>query len=75
MARQGHNDKEEPIDFAWLTYIGMNKLGFTFRQVGQMTLGFWTDLFETYKKQYNFETKRGLYNLHEAEPISSLSVL
>ena len=40
-----------------------------------MTLGFWTDLFETYKKQYNFETKRGLYNLHEAEPISSLSVL
>ena len=75
MARQGHNDKEEPIDFAWLTYIGMTKLGFTFSQVGQMTLGFWTDLFETYKKQYNFETKRGLYNLHEAEPISSLSVL
>ena len=68
MARQGHNDKEEPIDFAWLTYIGMTKLGFTFSQVGQMTLGFWTDLFETYKKQYNFETKRGYLTSNECKP-------
>ena len=41
-----------------------------------MYFGFWVDLFETYKKQYNFETKRGLYNIQEEdEPVSSLSVL
>lgn len=42
----------------------------------QMYLGFWMDLFEMYKKQYNFETKRGLYSIQEEdEPVSSLSVL
>ena len=53
----------------------MNKLGFSYRETGQLYIGFWADLFETYKKQYNFETKRELYVLHEEEPISSLSVL
>lgn len=75
IARIGNNSNEEPIDFSWLTFIGMTKLGFTFKEVGQLTMGMWTDFFENYKKVYNFETKRGLYNLHEEEPISSLSVL
>ncbi len=68
-------DNEEPIDFCWIIFIGINRLGFTPRQVGHLTLGAWTDYFETYKKQYNFETKKGLYTLREAEPISSLDVL
>lgn len=38
-------------------------------------MGFWTDMFENYKKQYNFETKKGLYQLNEEQPISSLDVL
>lgn len=67
--------EEKPIDFAWVYYIGMNKLGFTYRETGQMYIGLWADLFETHKKHYNFETKRGLYDLREEEPISSLSVL
>ena len=65
----------QPMDFAWLIYIGMNKLGFTYRQTTQMYFGFWVDLFETYKKQYNFEIKRTAYGLKEIEPVSSLSVL
>lgn len=40
-----------------------------------MYFGFWIDLYETYKKHYNFETKRALYDIREEEPISSLSVL
>jgi len=43
-----------------------------------MYFGFWVELFEVYKKHYNFETKRGLYAIEEHpenEPISSLSVL
>lgn len=77
-SRRNENDDEEPIDFPWLYFIGMNKLGFTYRQVGHMFFGFWIDLFEEYKKQYNFETKRGLYKIEEHpedEPISSLDVL
>lgn len=53
----------------------MNKLGFTYKQVGQMLFGFWVDLYEAYKRHHNFEMKRGLYEFHEEEPISSLSVL
>lgn len=75
IARGANNSEDTPIDFAWLIYIGMTKLGFTFREIGHLTLGRWTDLFETYKRTYNFETKKGLYSLNEEEPISSLSVL
>ena len=67
--------KDKPIDFSWMIFIGMNKLGFSYRQTTHLYFGFWADLFETYKKQYNFETKRGLYVLQEEEQISSLSVL
>lgn len=65
-----------PIDFPWVIYIGMNKLGFTYKQVGHMYFGFWSDLFDVHKKHYNFETKRGLYSFSdEEEQISSLDVL
>ena len=65
-----------PIDFFWLAYIGMNKLGFTRREVGQLYFGEWTGYFEAYKRQYNFEKGRGLYEIDPAEePVSPLSVL
>lgn len=66
--------EEKPIDFSWVIFIGMNRLGFSYRETMHMYFGFWIDLFEVYKKNYNFETKRGLYILQEEE-ISSLSVL
>lgn len=64
--------EEKPIDFAWLIYIGMNKLGFNYTQVGTLYFGVWVDLFEEYKKQYNFETKRGLYAVETTEEKGSL---
>ncbi len=72
---KGAEDEEKPIDFPWLIYFGMNKLGFSYREVGQMYFGFWADLYETYKKQYNFEIKRAAYRVDEMEPVSSLSAL
>lgn len=73
---QGNRGKEEQIDFAWVIWIGMNRLGFTHRQVRQLYFGVWSDLFDVYKKQHNFEVKKGLYRLQEEdEPVSSLSVL
>lgn len=74
MAR-GETQKESPIDFLWIYYMGVNKLGFSHREVGRQYFGYWLDLFETYKKQYNFEKARGLYHLYEEEEISSLDVL
>lgn len=77
MARKENNKEEKPIDFAWLLYIGMNKLGFTYKQVGQLYFGMWVDLYEIYKMQYNFEMKRNLYDAMAPveEEISSLDVL
>lgn len=74
MAR-GEENEEKPIDFLWMRYMGVNRLGFTHREVGQQYFGYWLDLFEAYKTQYNFEAKRGLYHLSEEEEISSLDVL
>lgn len=74
MAR-GRKGEEKPIDFLWLRFIGVVKLGFTHRTVGFQYFGFWLDLFETYKKQYNFETKRGLYQLMEMEEVSTLDAI
>jgi hypothetical protein len=75
-ARGINREEDKPIDFSWIIFIGMNKLGFTYKQVRKMYFGFWVELFENYKKQHNFEMKRALYSLHEEdEEISSLSVL
>ncbi len=53
----------------------MNRLGFTYRTVGQQYLGYWMDLFEVYKRQYNFEKKRALYRLFSAEEVSTLDAI
>lgn len=63
------------MDFAWIRYIGVNRLGFNHSELGYQTLGQWMDLFECFKQNYNFETKKGLYSIPEAEPISSLDFL
>ena len=72
---RGEGNREKPIDFLWIQYMGVNRLGFSYRSIGQQYFGYWMDLFETHKKQYNFETKRGLYKLFQMEEVSSLDVL
>lgn len=67
-------ESDLPIDFAWIYIVGM-RMGFRYAEVRHMRFGTWADMFDAYKQQYNFETKRILYNLQEEEPISSLSVL
>ncbi|MCM1213317.1 MAG: hypothetical protein NC331_11310 [Lachnospiraceae bacterium] len=75
-ARRDNSGADAPIDFSWLTYIGMNRLGFTYRECGRLYFGQWCDLFEAYKRQHNFEQKGMLYETQEpGEPISSLDVL
>lgn len=61
------NSKEEPIDVAWLLYIGMNKLGYSEAEVYLMPVGKWIDLYEVYKKVYNFERTGNLYDVEKKE--------
>lgn len=63
------------MDFPWIFFIGMNRMGFSYREMGHLYFGKWADIFEVYKKQHNFETRKGMYNLDEEEPVSSLDVL
>ncbi len=55
--------------------MGVNRMGFTHREVGRQYFGYWLDMFEAFKEQYNFERKRGLYRLLQAEEISSLDAI
>ncbi len=72
---RGRADEEKPIDFLWLRFIGATRLGFSHKTIGFQYFGYWADLFETYKKNYNFETQKGIYRILEMEEVSSLDVL
>lgn len=50
----------------------MSRMGFTLRDWGMITFGQWVDLFETYKKQFNFESNHGIYQINEEPKIDSL---
>lgn len=65
--RKSGVEEDEPVDFAWVTFIGMNRLGLTEKRINQMYLGQWIDLYEAYKVIYNFETEKSLYQLEEKE--------
>lgn len=69
---KGIKEEDVPIDFSWVFYIGMNRLGFSYKQVGHLAFGLWADLFEAYKQQYNFETRKILYNIEVPEEKGSL---
>lgn len=74
MARGNPEGRDEIIDIPWVVYLGMNKLGFTYRQVKHMYFGFWADLYEMFKKQYNFEKKQMIYVLQDNERVSLLDL-
>lgn len=71
----GESGEEKPVDFPWLRYIGMNRLGLTYAQAGHLYFCEWLELFDAFKQQYNFEVNRMLYKLgaeEREEKISSL---
>lgn len=51
--------KDEPIDFSWFYYIGRNKLGLSFKEVGRITLTLFNKLYDHYK--YNFFKEMAIY--------------
>lgn len=74
--RQQVGDKEEDaaLDFAWITYIGINKLGYTEKDIEKMRIGKWLDLYDAYKAVFNFEQSGRKYTVaQERKPVSLLS--
>ena len=51
----GDGEVEQLIDFAWILYIGMNKLGFSEWEVEHMYFSKWSELFFAYQKCFNAE--------------------
>lgn len=44
-----------PIDFSWFYFIGRNKLGFTYKEVGRLTLRTFNRLYQCYKNDFDLE--------------------
>lgn len=55
----------------------MNRLGFTYKETLHMYFGFFIDLFEVYKRNYNFEKNNHLYviDVVEEKKVTSLTEL
>ncbi len=74
---QGEDSEEDKeIDFTWVIFIGMNRLGFSKKEVHKMYFGEWQDFYEIYKYVYDFETEKKLYRMiekpEEQEKLDSL---
>ena len=66
-----HGDEDEPIDFSRLIARGL-RMGIDVNTFRHMYLGTYVELFEEYKKLYNFETQKYLYEVEENQRRTSL---
>lgn len=59
--------KERPLDFAWMTYMGVTEWGFSEWEVNHMSAGKWADLMFHYKKMHNMKMRKGLFKIVEKQ--------
>lgn len=57
----------KPIDFSWFYFIGRNKLGFTYKEVGRLTLRTFNKLYQCYKDNFDLEMLLNKSNTTYAE--------
>lgn len=50
-------DVDPHIDFSWFYFIGVNKLGLTYRQTGRITLTLFNKLYTHYKNAFDLELR------------------
>ena len=55
------------INFSWFYFIGRNKLGLTFDEVGRMTLRTFNKLYQCYKDNFDIELNLKLSRTTYAE--------
>jgi len=49
--------EDEPVDFTWFYFVGRNKLGFTFKEVGRLTLRTFNKMYQLYKNDFDMEMR------------------
>ena len=74
-SRSNKDGESKEIDFDYITYMSMNRLGFSYKETMRMYLGKFIDLMEVYKRDYNFKVKRMLYIVEEEKKVTSLMEL
>ena len=47
--------------------MAVNRLGFSYKEVGRLYFGKYIDLFSVHKFVHNFETKKMLYNIEQPQ--------
>ena len=47
--------EDSKIDFSWFYFIGRNKLGLTFKEIGRLTLRKFNQLYQIYKDTFDLE--------------------
>ncbi len=45
------------MDFTWYYFVGRNKLGFEYKQVGRLTLTLFNKLYKHYKDNFDMELR------------------
>lgn len=45
------------MDFSWFYFIGRTKLGFTYKEVGRLTLRTFNKLYQCYKNDFDLEMR------------------
>ena len=71
--REDHAEEgeESRIDFAWLTFIGM-QMGYTEKEISRMYFGKWNDMFVHFKWYHNFRAKRCIFEERKRVPMLDL---
>lgn len=59
--------KAKTIDFAHIQILCVNRMGYTPKTAGLLYFGEYVELFEGYKKLYNFEKQKMIYKVDERE--------
>ena len=61
------SDEIKTIDFAHIQILCVNRMGYTPKEAGLLYFGEYVELFEGYKKLYNFEKQNMIYKVAPGE--------
>lgn len=58
------------MDFSWYYFVGRNKLGFEYKEVGRLTLTLFNKLYKHYKDNFDMELRLKKANMTYQEAYS-----
>ena len=55
--------EDDTIDFSWYYYVGVNRLGMTYKQVGRITMRLFHRLYFHYRNTWSLEMRLAKANM------------